>query len=179
MAKKKKNIEQNVVKKAEAKLLKERLENFMVMAVSLVLVYAVVFAVFYNYMGSFVTGMMRLCTALYWLNLVGVVALAVWGFLKKDNRFFKWCAFCAANAVIWFFFLRFGRSSSTILYCYCALMILLIAAIFYYFLALHKKWEKKGVRRVYFIILDIAILLYLISAVVSMYLGGNITGYAH
>ncbi len=183
MAKKKKNIERNIVKKEETKRLKERLENFMVMAVSLVLVYAVVFAVLYNYMGSLVNGTRTVCLALRWISIAGVAVAAVWGAVKKDSRAFKWSAFFAANAVLWFFFLRFGQYKTVLIsglaYCYYALLIFFLASLAYYFLALYKRWEKKGIRRCYFILLCIVVLTYLISAVVFMYLNGNITGYTH
>lgn len=183
MAKKKKNIERNVEKKAATKLLKERLENFMVMAVSIVLVYAVIFAILYNYMGSLFSGTRFVCLALRWISVAGVAIFAVLGFVKKNSRYFKWCAFCAANAVLWFFFLQFGQYKTAFIsglaYCYYALVIFFLASLVYYFLALQRRWEKKGVRRFYFIILGLIVLAYLISAVVFMYLNGNITGYVH
>lgn len=184
--KKQQNIERNVQKKAETKALKTRLENFMVMAVSVILVYAVVFLIFNNYINSSLSGGMQvLRQILIWASIAGTALFAVLGAVKKDTRYYKWSLFCMANVFLWFIFNRFSGLYllpkarfliSGIAYCFYALLIALIFSIVYYFLALSRSWEKKSTRTVYFVVLGIVLLLFVVSALVFMYLNGNITG---
>ncbi len=185
MSKKQKNAERNVAKKAANEALKERLENFIVLQTSIVLILAVLFAVFNNYLksGTLTGGMMTICDVLKWLGVLAVPVFAVLGYVKKNKGLFKWCAVGLADAAIWSCFYRFGSYSghswiSGVAYSYYAIALYFVFSLVYYLLALNKIWDKKAVRIVFWVLAAIVALALVVSAIVFMYLNGNITGFA-
>ncbi len=186
MSKKQTNAEKNTAKKAANAALKERLENYIVMQTSIVLVLAVLFAVFNNYLksGTLTGGMMVLTDVLMWLSIAAVLVFAVLGYVKKDKSLFKYCPAGLASAATWFIFYRFGSYNghgyiSGVAYSYYAILLYFIFSLVYYLLAMNKKCEKKGVRISFYIAAAIVILALVVSALVFMYLGGNLTGFQH
>ncbi|MDP4132888.1 MAG: hypothetical protein Q8882_02625 [Bacillota bacterium] len=175
------NVERNVEKKKAGQELKEDLENFMVKATSIVLCLAVLLAVFYNYLNSSFGGGMRIFVSiLMWIGIAGVLAGAVMGgFVKKESKFYKWCGYGAADAILCFIILRLGAAltlTSGITFCYYALILYFIASLVYYFLGLSKKWDKKNVRLTYTIIFSVIALVYVLAAFYFMLTKGAITG---
>lgn len=185
MSKKQKNAERNTAKKAANEALRAKLENFIVLQTSVVLVLAVLFAVFNNYLksGSLTAGMMALCDILKWLGIIAVPVFAVLGYVKKNNGLFKWCAVGIADAAIWSCFYRFGSFKghtwiSGVAFSYYAIALYFVFCMVYYFLALNKKWDKKPVRIVFWTIAAIVALALVVGTIVLMYINGNITGFA-
>lgn len=185
MSKKQTNAERNTAKKAEAAALRERLENYIVLQTSIVLVLAVLFAVFNNYLnsGTLTGGMKVLISILMWLGIAAVLVFAVLGYVKKDKSLFKWCAVGLADAAIWFVFNRFGTYDghswlSGVAVSYYAIALYFVFCLAYYLLALNKKWNKKGVRIAFFTVAAVIALALVIGSFVLMYLNGNITGFA-
>ncbi len=185
MSKKQTNAERNTAKKAEAAALREKLENYIVLQTSIVLVLAVLFAVFNNYLksGTLTGGMMVLIDVLMWLGIAAVLVFAVLGYVKKDKSLFKWCAAGIADAAIWSAFYRFGSFKghswlSGVAVSYYAIALYFIFCLAYYLLAMNKKWNKKGVRIAFFTVAAIVALVIVIGTIVLMYLNGNITGFA-
>ena len=185
MSKKQIHAERNTAKKAETAALRERLENYIVLQTSIVLVLAVLFAVFNNYLksGTLTGGMMVLCDILMWLGVAAVLVFAVLGYVKKDKSLFKLCGAGLANAAIWSVFYRFGSFKghgwlSGVAVSYYAIALYFIFCLVYYLLAMNKKWNKKGVRIAFFTVASIVALALVIGTIVLMYLGGNLTGFA-
>lgn len=185
MSKKQTNAERNTAKKAEAAALREKLENYIVLQTSIVLVLAVLFAVFNNYLksGTLTGGMMVLIEVLMRLGIAAVLVFAVLGYVKKDKSLFKWCAAGIADAAIWSVFYRFGSFKghswlSGVAVSYYAIALYFIFCLAYYLLAMNKKWNKKGVRIAFFTVAAIVALVIVIGTIVLMYLNGNITGFA-
>lgn len=186
MSKKQVNAEKNTAKKAANAALKERLENYIVMQTSIVLVLAVLFAVFNNYLksGTLTGGMMVLVDVLMWLSVASVGVFAVLGYVKKNKGLFKYSLAGLASAAIWFVFYRFGSFNghgyiSGVSYSYYAIALYFIFSLVYYLLAMNKKWEKKGVRTAFYIVAGVVTLALVVSALVFMYMGGNLTGFQH
>ena len=183
MSKKKNaNIERNTKQKKERVALHQRLEEFIVKQTGIVLILAVLFTVFNNYKNStLASGMMVLFNILIWAGVAAVLIFAILGAVKKNTDLYKWCAVGAVNSVIWFVFYRFGRYRnfiSGVSYCFYAIALYFIFCLCYYILAYNGLWNKKGVRIAYYVLAAVAALIWIVSAVVFMYLSGALTGYA-
>ena len=183
MSKKKNaNIERNTAKKQERQALHKRLEDFIVKHTGIVLVLAVLFTVFNNYKNSMelAGGMIVLFNVLIWAGVAAVLLFAILGAVKKNPDLYKWCAVGAANSVIWFVFARFGRYRrfiSGVSYCYFAILLYFLFCLAYYLLAYYGAWSKKGVRVAFYVLAALASLVWIVSAVVFMYMSGAFTGY--
>ena len=177
MSKKKNaNIERNTAKKQERQALHKRLEDFIVKHTGIVLILAVLFAVFNNYKNSsIVGGMMVLFNILIWAGVAAVLVFAILGAVKKNTDLYKWCAFGAANSVIWYIFKKLGDFGVT--QCYFAILLYFLFCLAYYLLAYYGAWNKKGVRVAFYVLAALASLVWIVSAVVFMYKSGAFTGY--
>ncbi len=186
MSKKKNaNIERNTNKKKAKEALSKRLENLLVKNTGIALVLAVIFAVFNNYKNSMelAGGMIALFKILIWAGVAAVLVFAILGVVKKDASLYKWCAVGAVNSVIWFLFYRFGTYKTALIsgvaYSYYAILAFIIFTVIYYFLALSGAWNKKAVRIAFYVVAALIAIALLASALVFMYLNGNLTGVAH
>lgn len=186
MSKKQINAERNTAKKAEQAALRAKLENFIVLQTSIVLVLAVLFAVFNNYLksGTLTGGMMVLCDILMWLGVIAVPVFAILGYVKKNKALFKWCGVGIADAALWFVFYRFGAYNghtalSGVAVSYYAIALYFIFCLVYYLLAMNKVWSKhKAVRVTFFVIAAVVAIALVVATLALMYLGGNLTGFA-
>ena len=183
MSKKKNaNIERNTKKKQERQALHQKLESFLVKHTGIVLILAVLFTVFNNYKNrTLAGGMIVLFNILMWAGVAAVLLFAILGAVKKNPDLYKWCAVGAANSVIWFVFYRFGKYRnfiSGVSYCFYAIALYFIFCLLYYILAYNGAWNKKAVRITFYVLVALTALLWIVSAVVFMYLSGAITGYA-
>lgn len=185
MSKKQIHAERNTAKKAENAALRAKLENYIVLQTSIVLVLAVLFAVFNNYLksGTLTGGMMVICDVLMWLGVAAVLVFAILGYLKKNSALYKWCAAGLADAALWFVFYRFGSYHghtwlSGVAVSYYAIALYFIFCLVYYLLAINKAWAKKPVRIVFFIIAAAVSIALVVGTLALMYLGGNLTGFA-
>lgn len=186
MSKKKNaNIERNTNKKKAKEALRQSLENLLVKNTGIALVLAVLFAVFNNYKKSaeLAGGMIALFNILIWAGVAAVLVFAILGAVKKDASLYKWSAVGAINSVIWFLFARFSAYKTSLIsgvaYSYYAILAFMIFTVIYYFLALSGVWNKKAVRVVFYVVATLLAVALLVSAIVFMYLNGNITGVAH
>lgn len=185
MSKKQIHAERNTAKKAENAALRAKLENYIVLQTSIVLVLAVLFAVFNNYLksGTLTGGMMVICDVLMWLGVAAVLVFAILGYVKKNSALYKWCAAGLADAALWFVFYRFGSYHghtwlSGVAVSYYAIALYFIFCLAYYLLAINKVWAKKPVRIVFFIVAAAVTIALVVGTLALMYLGGNLTGFA-
>ena len=186
MSKKKNaNIAKNTQKKLEKQTLNQKIEDFIVKNIGIVLILAVLFTVFNNYKSSYelVGGMTVLFNILIWVGVAAVLVFAILGTVMKNPALYKWCAIGAANSVIWFVFGRFDKRRGSFIngvaYCYYAIALYFLFCLAYYTLAYCGAWNKKGVRVTFYVLATILALIWIVTAVIFMYSNGNITGYAH
>ncbi|MBQ2942033.1 MAG: hypothetical protein IJD97_07355 [Clostridia bacterium] len=174
MSKKKNaNIERNIKKKQERQALHQKLENFIVKNTGIVLILAVLFTVFGNYKNVFTSGMPVLFNILIWAGVAAVLVFAILGYVKKNPALYKWCAYGAANSVIWYIFMslgaNFGTYTSGVAHSYYAIALYFIFCLAYYFLAYYGVWEKKAVRIIFYVLAVLSALTWLTTASVFLY----------